>query len=80
MSVVKKDKSGKENPEWGGAWLTFSQGSLPKGLFMKKMAPMFHLYVKLWCVHFQRIRLCQDKTSSKTGQRWNPPPLLPALS
>lgn len=36
MSVVKKDKSGKENPEWGGAWLTFSQGSFPKGLFMKK--------------------------------------------
>lgn len=35
---------------------------------------MFHLYVKLWCVHFQRIRLCQDKTSSKTGQRWKPPP------
>lgn len=36
MSDVKKDKSGKENPEWGGAWLTFSQGSFPKGLFMKK--------------------------------------------
>lgn len=36
MSVVKKDKSGKENPEWGGAWLTFSQGTFPKGLFMKK--------------------------------------------
>lgn len=30
MSDVKKDKSGKENPKWGGASLTFPKGPSPE--------------------------------------------------
>lgn len=53
----------------------FCQGSFPRGLFMKKkMAPMLHFYVTSWCLCFQKIRLYQDKTSSKTGQDRGPPP------
>lgn len=69
INLVRRTQNGEVH-----GW-HFPKGPSPKVFLWRKMAPMFHLYVKLWCVHFQRIRVCQDKTSSKTGQRWKPPPI-----
>lgn len=64
MNLGRRTKNGEVH------WWHFAQGPSPEVFLLRTLAPMLHLYVKLWCLHFQMISLCQDKSSSRTGQRW----------
>lgn len=74
MSVVKKDKSGKENPEWGGAWLTFSQGSFPKGLFMKKNGTHVPSLCEIMVCTFPKDQTVPGQDFIKDRTEMEPPP------